>query len=82
MHHIDSDELAGLPVWEDEAPKIYELLKDKAVLAYKSAFEKRAFTKTNDIHQILMPELNFQCAMRAYSYYQKEDTNSPIGTSN
>lgn len=61
---FERDLLASAPVWTDIWPELASVIKDKLLVAYNAAFDRRALAATRFRHQHESPERGWRCAMQ------------------
>lgn len=65
IHGITNDMVQGRPLFSDIVPQLENILFGKAVVVYNVDFDKRFLAHSG----LNVDELNFQCAMLAYSKF-------------
>jgi DNA polymerase-3 subunit epsilon len=69
IHGISNDHLARSPSW----PSIYEalasVLAGRNVIVYNASFDRRMVAQSCQLHRLTMPDLTWECAMRAYAQF-------------
>lgn len=69
IHGITDEMVAGAPSYREVHPVLQEIVRDRIVIAYNAAFDRRILEQTARIHQIGQLSATWQCAMEQYSRY-------------
>lgn len=69
IHGITDEMVAGAPSYREVHPLLQNVVRDRIVIAYNAAFDRRILQQTARIHQTEQLSATWQCAMEQYSRY-------------
>ena len=71
VHRITEEMVAEAPTFADAWTQIEEAITGRKIIAWNAAFDARMLVQTAKAHGIILKDIDFYCAMRAYSeHYQ------------
>ena len=72
VHGISNDQVKDAPAWADVYSQFCQIIKDRTVVIYNSAYDTRLVNQTCELHGLWYPIINAHCAMKAYAKYYGE----------
>lgn len=78
VHGITKKHLANAPQLPDVWDKVYPLLHENVVLAYNFSSDKRMLHQTIEKHSLDIPDISWQCIMKAYKKFTLRSANTNL----
>lgn len=72
IHGITNDHVADAPTWGDVLELVRPLIQGRTIVAYNSSFDRSMIEQCSAAAEIVLPDLEWQCAMRAYAAFRKD----------
>jgi DNA polymerase III subunit epsilon len=72
IHGITNDHVADAPPWCDVLEMARPVVSGRVVVAYNSSFDRGMMQQCCAAATIEMPQIDWECAMRAYAAFRKD----------
>ncbi len=71
VHRITEDMVAEAPTFADAWTQIEDAITGRKIIAWNAAFDARMLVQSAKAHGIILKDIDFYCAMRAYSEHYR-----------
>ena len=72
IHGITNEHVAVAPTWPEALEMARTILHGRVVVAYNSSFDRSMIEQCSASASVLLPKMEWHCAMRAYASFRKD----------